>query len=188
MFFKVLDTKQCRIILKLPQKVSFGTEACEIGSNSEHGHVQHVPKAPSEGEIIQKTKDLSSCWLNKLRNTQGNIYGKYSGNMYGIYEKYRGAGGGVGRALGARCGWGHPCSPALLFFFFWRISPSLGAFGTWWTCPCSDFWFNFARFGSKAVFLRYLRNGAAWFCFEESKKHCFSTPKLKNEIKKHKII
>ena len=27
---------------------------------SEHGHVQHVPKAPNEGEILQKTKDLSS--------------------------------------------------------------------------------------------------------------------------------
>ena len=30
------------------------------------------------------------------------------------------------------------------------------------TWPKSDFWFNFARFGSKADFLRYFHNGSAW--------------------------
>ena len=35
---------------------------------------------------------------NKLRKAQGKIYGKYLGNIYGIYKEYRGAGGGVGRA------------------------------------------------------------------------------------------
>ena len=32
----------------------------KLNQKSEHGHVHHVPKAPSEGEILQKTKDLSS--------------------------------------------------------------------------------------------------------------------------------
>ena len=35
--------------------------------------------------------------MNK-ENTQRGIYGKYLGNIYGIYKEYRGAGGGVGRA------------------------------------------------------------------------------------------
>ena len=30
MFFGLLDAKPCRTIMKLPQKVSFGPEACEI--------------------------------------------------------------------------------------------------------------------------------------------------------------
>ena len=41
-------------------KNNFGTKVCEIEPKSEHGHVHHVPKAPSEVEILQKTKDLSS--------------------------------------------------------------------------------------------------------------------------------
>ena len=32
----------------------------ELNQKSEHGHAYHVPKAPSEGEILQKTNDLSS--------------------------------------------------------------------------------------------------------------------------------
>ena len=28
------------------------------------------------------------CWLNKLRNTQGKIYGTYLGNIHGIYKEY----------------------------------------------------------------------------------------------------
>ena len=32
MFFELLDAKPCRTILKLPQKVGFGFEMCEIGS------------------------------------------------------------------------------------------------------------------------------------------------------------
>ena len=31
MFFGLLDAKPCRTIMKLPQKVSFGPETCEIG-------------------------------------------------------------------------------------------------------------------------------------------------------------
>ena len=27
---------------------------------------------------------LVFCWLNKLRNTQGKIYGTYLGNIHGI--------------------------------------------------------------------------------------------------------
>ena len=29
-FFELLDAKPCRTIMKLPQKISFGPEACEI--------------------------------------------------------------------------------------------------------------------------------------------------------------
>ena len=39
-----LDPKRAKFSAKLDQK-------------SEHGHVHHVPKAPSEGEILQKTKE-----------------------------------------------------------------------------------------------------------------------------------
>ena len=34
----------------------------------------------------------------------------------------------------------------------WTQGGSLGAFRTCWTCPCSDFWLKFARFGSKMIF------------------------------------
>ena len=33
MIFGLLDAKPCRTIVKLPQKVSFGTETCEIEAN-----------------------------------------------------------------------------------------------------------------------------------------------------------
>ena len=46
----------------------------------------------------QFLKTKSYCSLYKSRNTQGNIYGKYLGNIYGIYQEYRGA-GGLGRFL-----------------------------------------------------------------------------------------
>ena len=32
-------------------------------------------------------KGLVFSWLHKLRNTQGNIYGTYLGNIYGIYKE-----------------------------------------------------------------------------------------------------
>ena len=80
----------------------------KLGQKSEHGHVHHVPRAPSEGKILQKNsilvfntlfnkvnisfykfnKGRVFCWLNRLRNTRGNRYGKYSGNIYGIYKEY----------------------------------------------------------------------------------------------------
>ena len=43
-------------------KNSFTTKVCEIGPKSEHGHVHHVPKAPSEGETPQKNT-LPFCFL-----------------------------------------------------------------------------------------------------------------------------
>ena len=72
----------------------------KVDQKSEHEHVQHVPKAPSEGGIpFRKTasffvstcfstklffhkfnKGLACFWLKKLRNTQ------YSANIYGIYK------------------------------------------------------------------------------------------------------
>ena len=55
--------------------------------------------------------------------------------------------------------------------FFWRVSPSLRAFGTWQTCPCDDFWSNFACFGSKTYFLRKCPNDSAWFCVERVQTH-----------------
>ena len=68
---------------------------------------------------------------------------------------------------------------------FWRVSPSLGAFGTWWTCPRSGFWSNFACFGSKTYFLMQFLNDSAWFCMEKVKKHSFET-KNKKKIKNTK--
>ena len=56
----------------------------KLNQNLEHGHVHHVPKAPSEGEILQKTRKLLFCWLHKLRNTRGkiwNIFRKYLWNL-----------------------------------------------------------------------------------------------------------
>ena len=35
-------------------------------------------------------KGLVFCWLHKLRNTQGEIYGTYLGNICGIYKEYIG--------------------------------------------------------------------------------------------------
>ena len=70
---------------------------------------------------------------------------------------------------------------------FLRVSPSLGAFGTWWTCPCSDFWFNFARFGSRTKFLKKFLDDSAWFCVERLKKHSFETKKLKNRFRNSKV-
>ena len=37
MFFEFLHAKPYRIIWKLPQKISFGSEMCEIGPNSDSG-------------------------------------------------------------------------------------------------------------------------------------------------------
>ena len=54
MFFGLLDEIRFRAIMKLHQKVSFGTEAAKFDETSEIGHVHHVPKPPSEGETHQK--------------------------------------------------------------------------------------------------------------------------------------
>ena len=72
----------------------------KLDQQSEHGHVHHVPEAPSEGETLKKhpsflkkqqnqfLKSKGYCWLHKLRNTRGKIDGTYLGNIYGIYEEY----------------------------------------------------------------------------------------------------
>ena len=44
-----------------------------------------------------------------------------------------------------------------------------GPYGPIW----SDFWSNFARFGSKTYFLTKFRNDSAWFLPEKLKKHIF---------------
>ena len=46
------------------------------------------------------------------------------------------------------------------------------------TCPISDFWLSFARFGSKTCFLIKFLNDSAWFLLEKLKKHIFSTKNL----------
>ena len=38
--------------------------------------------------VLSKFMISRYCWLNKLRNTQGKIYGTYLGNIYGIYKEY----------------------------------------------------------------------------------------------------
>ena len=42
--------------------------------------------------ILENLSYFFCCWLNKLRNTQGTIYGTYLGNIYiyiyGIYTEY----------------------------------------------------------------------------------------------------
>ena len=43
-------------------KNNFGTKVCETGPKSEHGHVHHVPKAPSEGTHLQKNIPLCFCF------------------------------------------------------------------------------------------------------------------------------
>ena len=44
----------------------------------------------------------------------------------------------------------------------------------------SDFWFNFAYFGSKSELLTKFLNDSAWFCVEKLKKHVF--PQKDKEI------
>ena len=43
------------------------------------------------------------------------------------------------------------------------------------TCPISDFWSNFARFGSKTKFLTKFLDDSAWFLLEKLKKHVILT-------------
>ena len=45
--------------------------------------------------------------------------------------------------------------------------------------PCSDCWSNFARFGSKADFLRKIPDDSAWFCLEKLKNHGFEIKQFK---------
>ena len=39
------------------------------------------------------------------------------------------------------------------------------------TCPISDFWSNFARFGSQNCILTKFIDDSAWFLLEKLKKH-----------------
>ena len=46
---------------------------------------------PKRAKLNQKSvfgHVQSYSWLNKLRNSQGKIYGTYSGKIYGIYKEY----------------------------------------------------------------------------------------------------
>ena len=67
-----LAEKWYRTNIKLPQKISFGSETCEIDHNFDFGHVR------------------TYSWLHKLRNTQGKLYETHLGNIYGIYKDYTG--------------------------------------------------------------------------------------------------
>ena len=50
--------------------------------------------------------------------------------------------------------------------FLWRVSPSLGAFGAHGHVRL------FIKFRSFRSFLKKFPDVSAWFCVEESKKHC----------------
>ena len=74
----------------------------KLDQKSDFGHVHHVPKAPSEGEILQKTKDLSS--VDSIN--QETHEGAYMENIQGILMEYmRNIEGRVG-GWGARGGGG----------------------------------------------------------------------------------
>ena len=66
MFFRLLDARPCRIIWKLPQISVLEPKRAKLNQKSEHGHVQHVPKASSEGETLQKNtpffNNIISFW------------------------------------------------------------------------------------------------------------------------------
>ena len=48
MFFGLLDAKPCRTIVKSPQQVSFGPEACEIGPKVEIWTCPDLPRPVSK--------------------------------------------------------------------------------------------------------------------------------------------
>ena len=54
LFFWLLDAKPCRTIMKLPLKVSFGPEACEIGSKV------GILTCPDLPRSVQEDKSLSA--------------------------------------------------------------------------------------------------------------------------------
>ena len=80
-FFGLLDAKPYRTIMKLPQKLSFGPEACEIWPKVGTWTCPSCPKSSKWGRNPPENKGLVFCWLHKSRNTQGNIYGKYLGHI-----------------------------------------------------------------------------------------------------------
>ena len=59
-----------------------------------------------------------------------------------------------------------------------------GLIGEVQTCPKSDFWSHFARFGSKTDFLIKFPNDSAWFCLEELQKHAFLSKKYYPPIRR----
>ena len=44
----------------------------KLDSKSSHGHVHHIPKAPSEGETIQKITSLFERQQNQLLKTKSS--------------------------------------------------------------------------------------------------------------------
>ena len=57
--------------MKLPQKVSFGFEACEMGPTVGTWTCPSCPKGSKWGRNPPENKGLVFRWLHKLRNTQG---------------------------------------------------------------------------------------------------------------------
>ena len=49
-----------RLMMRYDRFIALGPKRTKLNQKSEPGHVHHVSKAPSEGEIRQKTKDLPS--------------------------------------------------------------------------------------------------------------------------------
>ena len=76
MFFGFLYAKPSRNYVK---KSVLEAKRAKLNLKSEHGHVHHVPKAPSEGDMLQKTKDLSS-WtgLGRSGHDRSQSFGKIS--------------------------------------------------------------------------------------------------------------
>ena len=97
MFFSFSKQNQTESSRNFVKNSVLDPKRAKLDRKSEHGHIHHVPKAPSEGETLQKNippferqknrfmKSKSYSWLHNLRNKQGNIHGKYSGNIIYIY-------------------------------------------------------------------------------------------------------
>ena len=77
-FLKLLHAKQCRIIWKLPQKTSFGPEACEICSKV----LRKVYGKYTESSKTSKTCPGRPIWAHM--GPEGAIYGPIRAHM-GLY-------------------------------------------------------------------------------------------------------
>ena len=87
MFVELIDAKPSRIIGKLPQKISFGSETWKLEQKSELGHVHHVPKAPSENETVQKNNtSFVSMHLEKYHFFLANLI-LYLDNLFIFYRR-----------------------------------------------------------------------------------------------------
>ena len=98
-----LVEKWYRTNMNLPQKTSFGSETCEIEPKVETWTCPSCPKSSKWGRNPPENKGLVLCWrqhnrilksqifcwLHKLRNTQGKLYGTSSRNIYLYIFIYR---------------------------------------------------------------------------------------------------